>query len=475
MSFVEGTNRDQETMFPPALEDYVSEDNPVRVLDAFIGKLDMVKLEFQYAEPKETGRRPYDPADMLRLYVYGYLNRVRSSRRLEQETHRNVEVMWLMRNLRPDHKTIAEFRRANKKAIRRVFREFSLLCRNLGLFGKELVAIDGSKFRANNSKDRNYDRKKLGKIMSRIDQRIDEYLGALDAADKREAGSGGANAAGLREKMEKLEERREECRILLEELDRTGASQISVSDPDSRSMKVQTGTNVCYNVQTAVDDKHKLIVTYDVTNEPTDRMQLSSMAIAAKEELEVETLSVMADTGYSSAKQLEECEQADIEPFVPRQLGKKTEGMFSKTEFRFDRDNDTYVCPAGQVLPYRFEQTEKGRNKRYYYKTEACAGCALKTRCTTSPYRRITRVEGEEALERSDRRLRHRPDMMRKRKAAAEHPFGTLKRTMDHGYFLTRGLESTLTEFSLSALAYNFKRVLTIVGAGALIDALSPG
>lgn len=475
MSFVEGTSRDQETMFPPALEDYVSEDNPVRFLDAFIGKLDMVKLEFQYAEPKETGRRPYDPGDMLRLYVYGYLNRVRSSRRLEQETHRNVEVMWLMRNLRPDHKTIAEFRRANKKAIRGVFREFSLLSRNLGLFGKELVAIDGSKFRANNSKDRNYDRKKLGKIMSRIDQRIDEYMGALDAADKREADTDGANAAELTEKMEKLAERREECRILLEELDRTGASQISVSDPDSRSMKVQTGTNVCYNVQTAVDDKHKLIVTYDVTNEPTDRMQLSSMAIAAKQELEVETLSVMADTGYSSAKQLEECEQAGIEPFVPRQLGKKTEGMFSKTEFRFDRDNDTYICPAGQVLPYRFEQTEKGRDKRYYYRMKACAGCALKPKCTTSPYRRITRVEGEEALERSDRRLQDRPEMMKKRKAAAEHPFGTLKRTMDQGYFVTRGLESAGTEFSLSALAYNIKRALTIVGVGALIDALSPG
>lgn len=474
MSFVEGTSRDQETMFPPALEDYVSEDNPVRFLDAFIGKLDMVKLEFQYAEPKETGRRPYDPGDMLRLYVYGYLNRVRSSRRLEQETHRNVEVMWLMRNLRPDHKTIAEFRRANKKAIRRVFREFSLLCRNLGLFGKELVAIDGSKFRANNSKDRNYDRKKLGKIMSRIDQRIDEYMGALDAADKREADTDGANAAELTEKMEKLAERREECRILLEELDRTGASQISVSDPDSRSMKVQTGTNVCYNVQTAVDDKHKMIVTYDVTNEPTDRMQLSSMAIAAKQELEVETLSVMADTGYSSAKQLEECEQAGIEPFVPRQLGKKTEGMFSKAEFRFDRDNDTYICPAGQVLPYRFEQTEKGRDKRYYYRMKACAGCALKPKCTTSPYRRITRVEGEEALERSDRRLQDRPEMMKKRKAAVEHPFGTLKRTMDHGYFLTRGRESAWTEFSLSALAYNIKRALTIVGVGALIDALSP-
>lgn len=474
MSFIEGVDRGQQVMFPAVLDDYVSEQNPVRFVEAFVGNLDLVGLGFDRAEPKETGRPPHDPGDLLRLYIYGYLNRVRSSRRLEHETYRNVEVMWLLRGLRPDHKTISEFRRKNTQAIRKVFREFTLLCKKLGLFGKELVGIDGSKFRAVNSRERNYDRNKLRKMIRRIDQRSEQYLESLDTQDTQEGSSEPAEVMRLSEKIEQLGARGEECRLLLAELERTGARQISATDPDSRSMKVRSGTDVCYNAQTAVDDKHKLIVTQEVTNEPTDRMLLSSMAIAAKEELEVETLAVMADTGYSSAKQLEECEQAGIEPYVPRQLASDKHGKFPKSQFRYDRERDHYQCPAEQTLTYHFERTEKGRNKRYYYRTGGCKGCALLEQCTRGSYRRITRVEGEEALERSDQRLRARPEMMRKRKATVEHPFGTLKRSMDQGYFLTRGLESVRAEFSLSALAYNIKRVMTILGATALIEAVSP-
>ncbi len=473
MSFIEGVGRDQQTLFPDVLDDYIPADHPVRFIDAYIDQLDLTALGFERATAADTGRPGYDPADLLKLYVYGYLNGICSSRKLERETHRNVEVMWLLRRLWPDFKTIAEFRRRNTKALRALFREFTLLCKKLDLFGAELVAIDGSKFRAVNSKRRNYTRPMLDQILRATDERIARYLERTEAADtaEQQAASEPVNRA---EELKGLKERAAEVRSMIAELDRTGESQISLTDPDSRAMKVRIGTDVCYNAQTAVDDKHKLIVAVEVTNEPTDRNWLSPMAIEAKTVMGVETLVVVADKGYSSAREVEACVNANITPYLPKPetSANKALGLFTKDDFRYDREQDLYVCPAGEELTFRHASHEKGRDVRYY-RTYVCGRCALRPQCTrNSQSRRISRSANESVLEEMNARVAANPEILRKRKAIVEHPFGTIKRWMNQLYFLMRGLGNVRAEFSLSALAYNLKRALTIVGVPTLLAAL---
>lgn len=476
MPYIEGSARDQQVLFPDVLDDYVDAENVVRFLDAFVGTLDLAALGFRRATPKDTGRPPYDPGDLLRLYLYGYLHRLRSSRKLEQETHRNIEVIWLLRKLRPDFKTIADFRRDHPAALKGVCRTFTLLCKQLELFGGELIAIDGSKFRAVNNRDRNFTRSALDELLVAIDARIAEYVGRLDtqdAADERDD-QARVSVPALQEKIATLRARHTTYAGLVAELDASGETQISLTDPDSRSMKVSGGVAVCYNVQTAVDAKHKLIVAQDVTNAPTDQAWLSPMAIAANEILEATDLQAVADRGYYSGPEIVACLDAGITPTVPKPHTSANAklGLFTKEDFQYDAITDQYRCPASEALTYRFSTVERGRGMRYY-STGACGRCAMKTRCTRNQgARRITRWEQEGVLDAMEQRLESHPALSARRKAIVEHPFGTMKRWMDQGYFLCRGLAKVRGEFSLTVFAYNLKRAVTIVGVPRLMAAL---
>lgn len=477
MSFIQGATREQELLFPELLEDYITQDNPVRFLDAFVDSLDLKALGFLRATPKETGRPPYPPGDLLRLYLYGYLHRLRSSRRLEQETQRNVEMMWLLRKLAPDFKTIADFRKNNRQALQQVCRQFTLLCKQLELFGGELVAIDGSKFRAVNSKRRNYSETKLRHTLAEIDAKIEGYLKQLDEADAAEADTTRLTAAQLQEKIEQLKARKEKNAHLLEQLESSGQSQVSLTDPESRSMKVGQGTEVCYNVQTAVDAKHKLIAEHQVSNSVTDLGQLTPVALQAKQTLGVEKLEVVADMGYYWGAQVKECAEAGITAYIPKPLtsANTQQGLYGKERFVYNAQKDCYRCPAGEELSYRSSSFELGRSIRYYRAAaKTCRACALKPQCTRNrEARRISRWEHEGLLEEMQLRIAAHPEKMKLRKSLAEHPFGTIKRWMDQGYFLMRGLEKVRAEMSLTVLAYNLKRAINILGVRALIEAVS--
>jgi len=365
MNYIAGVSREQSLLFPEVLDDYIPAENPVRFIDAFVEGLALEALGFRHAAPPETGRPPYDPGDLLRLYLYGYLNRVRSSRRLEAEAQRNVEVLWLLRKLTPDFKTIADFRKDNGPAIKAVCRQFTLLCKKLELFGGELVAIDGSKFAAQNAKDRNFSQKKLKALLEEIDQRIERYLGDLAAADHTDEQAPGAtpSAAGLQEKIAALRERRGRYGELLEGLEESGQSQVSLSDPDSRAMSQGAGVTVGYNVQAAVDAKHSLIIETDVTNTTSDSGELGGMAIKAQEALGVKTLSVVADKGYYNGKEILACDSIGVTAYVakPMTSANTAQGLYGKERFTYQAESNCYVCPAGQELTYRFSTNEKGR------------------------------------------------------------------------------------------------------------------
>ena len=475
MGYIAGVDRDQQVLFPEVLDDYVGAENPVRFIDAFVAALDLIALRVQRATPPATGRPAYAPADLLRLYIYGYLYRLRSSRKLEQETHRNVELMWLLRRLTPDFKTIADFRRDNPQAIKAVCREFTLLCQQLDLFGGQLVAIDGSKFRAVNSKDRNFTGPGLERLLRGIEARIVEYLGALDQQDQTEAETPTPVATALQEKIAALRTRRDQYHALLTQLTASGETQLSLTDPESRSMKVRGGVDVCYNVQTAVDAKHKLIVAETVTNAAADRAQLSPLALAAQAVLQAPALVVVADRGYYHGAEIKACLDAGITPLVPRPLtsANARRGLFTKDDFRYDATPDVYRCPAGATLTRRFTSVELGRTI-HTYRTAACGRCRLKARCTRSPDgRKLTRWLHEDLLDAMAQRLRDQPDLIRQRATLAEHPFGTMKRAMDQGYFLLKGLANVRGEFSLTVLAYNLKRVIRLLGVPRLLAALA--
>ena len=475
MAYIPGLDRTQAVLLPEVLDDYVRGDNPVRFLEAFVAQLDLRALGFQRAVPAETGRPGYDPGDLLRLYLYGYLHRIRSSRRLEQETHRNVELMWLLRRLTPDFKTIADFRRDHPEALKRVGREFVLLCRELELFGGELLAIDGSKFRAVNARDRSYTPARLATLQRDIDRTVARYLRELERQDAAEAGTEGPHAEALRAKIARLEQRRTRYDALAQELAASGATALSLTDPDSRPMMSGGRIEVCYNVQTAVDAKHKLIVAEGVTNAAGDRDQLSPMATAAQEVLGDVSPVVVADQGYYHGAEITACVAAGLTPLVPRPRTSANEarGLFTKDDFAYDPAADVYRCPAGETLTYRSTTLELGRTIKNY-RTSACRGCTLRGRCTRNKDgRKITRWIDEHLLEDMAQRLQRDRALYAQRKALSEHPFGTMKRGMDQGYFLLKSLRKVRGEFSLTALAYNLKRVFTIVGVPRLLEALA--
>jgi transposase len=474
MTHITGHDRSQTLLLPETLDEYVGAENPVRFIEAFVDGLDLAAVGFARVTPKVTGRPGYAPADLLKLYIYGYLNCVRSSRRLEAETHRNIEVIWLLRHLKPDFKTIADFRRDNRTAFRPVFRQFVLLCRQLDLFGRELLAVDGTRIKAVNNKDRNFTRASLAQFIKLADAKLDDYLQRLDRSDATEAATGGSRVKNLAEKIAAVRERRRRCQDMLAELERTGEDQISLTDPDSRAMAAHTHVAVGYNVQVAVDAKHKLIVEQQVTNQVLDMGLLTPTAEPAKHVLGVETIAVVADRGYFKIEDIEACEQAGMQPYVPRpQRGPSVKaGLFRKDEFQYDAAGDSFVCPAGQRLHPYSSSLLRGLKKINYTNKLACDDCTIRSRCTGGRFRTVSRLENEAVLDRMQARIAQRPDILNRRRETVEHPFGSIKQWMNQGAFLMRGLQNVRAEFSLTALAYNLRRVLNIVGFPALMEAL---
>jgi transposase len=471
--FVEGTDRSQATLFPECLEDWICEDNPVRAVDVFVDELDLAELGFGGLDPEATGRPSYHPSVLLKLYIYGYLNRVQSSRRLEREAGRNVEVMWLTGRLAPDHKTIADFRRDNGPAIRKVCAQFVALCRAIGLLTTASVAIDGSKFKAVNTRDKNFTRAKMERRLAQIEESVARYLSQLDTADRQEPSEAlAAKTAHLKEKLAKLASELQRLKAIEKEMLASPDQQISLTDSDSRSMATSgRGSGVVgYNVQIAVDTEHHLIVAHEVTNTGSDRAQLAKMASQAKEVLHVEHLDVVADRGYFNSPEILACEQAGISVTLPKPMtsGAKADGRFGKQDFVYLSTEDVYRCPAGEKLTYRFTGEEDGKMLRHYW-TTACPTCPLKSQCTPASLRRITRWEHEHVLEVVQQRLDANPQAMRQRRETAEHPFATLKMRMGATHFLMKQLPKVAIEMALHVLAYNLTRVMNIMGVKPLL------
>jgi transposase len=465
--FIEGESRGQVSLLPECLDDFITEDNPVRVIDVFVDELDLQELGFERAAPAATGRPSYHPSVLLKIYIYGYLNRIQSSRRLERETQRNIELMWLTGRLAPDFKTIADFRHDSGAGIKNVCRRFIVMCRDLKLFSQAIVAIDSSKFKAVNSRDRNFTPGKIDKRQQQIEESIGRYLDALATADRTQPSEVEAKTERLQEKIKTLREQMKQLDRVKLQLAQQSTPQLSLTDPDARSMMSQAkGTGlVGYNVQAVVEAKHHLIVAHEVTNVGSDRAQLMPMALAAREAMGRRKLKAFADRGYFAAPQIKSCDDTEISAFVPKPMtsNAKAEGRFSKADFVYVRRDDEYRCPAGERLPLHQTTVEDGLRIKMYW-TYACRHCSLKSQCTTGKERRVRRWEHEDVLEAMQRRLDRNPHAMTLRRRTIEHVFGTLKHGMGSSHFLTRTLPHVGTEMSLLVLAYNLKRVMQLLG-----------
>jgi transposase len=472
--FIEGEARTQATLFPEQLDEYVTEENAVRVIDVFIDGLDLSRLGFKTV-PEVTGRPAYHPSTMLKLFIYGYLNRLQSSRRLEREAGRNVELMWLLGRLAPDFKTIADFRKNNTKAITRVCREFVLICRKLNLFTESLVAIDGSKFKAVNNRNRNFTQAKIKLRLKQIDESIARYLGQIATEDRIELATSKNKVERLEKKIGKLKKEVDQLNKIQAQLNDVADKQISLTDPDARSMATSgRGTGmVAYNVQAAVDSKHHLIMVHEVTNQGHDRAQLANMATQAKDLLEADTLTVVADRGYFSGEEIKACDDAGITTYLPKPQtsNNQAKGYFGKRDFIYHPEEDEYECPAGERAIFRFSREEKGKVIRRYW-ASACIRCSMKAQCTPSQYRRISRWEHEAILDNLNDRMERKPEMMKVRRSTVEHPFGTIKAWMGSTHFQMKTIKRVSAEMSLHVLAYNLKRVINIMGASQLIEAM---
>jgi len=468
--FIQGEDRSQTTLLPECLDDYVVEDNPVRVVEAFVEQLDLHELGFEGAAPAATGRPAYHPAVLLKIYIYGYLNRIQSSRRLEREAQRNLELMWLSGRLMPDFKTLANFRKDNDLAIRNVCRQFIVLCRQLDLFTQAIVAIDGSKFKAVNHRDKNFTAAKLQRRLAQIDESIARYLAAMDSADRAEPEVAELKKGRLQDKIAALKQQMQQLKAIESHMRASAEAQVSLTDPDARSMKTREGGIVGYNVQAAVDAQHHLIVAHEVITEGVDRDQLAPMAQRARAATGIEALTVVADRGYFKGEQIRQCAAAGITPIVPKPLTSNSlaAGRFDKQDFIYIAADDEYRCPANERALKRFTTVEAGMTLDVYW-SSACPRCPLKARCTTSDYRRIRRWQHEAVLEAMQARLDRQPQMMRVRRHTVEHPFGTIKHWMGWTHFLTKTLARVRTEMSLHVLAYNLKRVMRILGIGELM------
>ena len=450
--FIESEDRLQATLLPDSLEDYVTDDNPVRVIDVFIDELDLAAMGFAGVAPEATGRPAYHPATLLKIYLYGYLNRIQSSRRLERETQRNIELMWLTGRLMPDFKTIADFRRDNGPAIRAACTHFVMLCRRLNLFTRSVVAVDGSKFKAVNTRDKNFTVAKVAKRLEQVEASVARYLSALDHADRRHDDVSEAKTTRIKEK-------------------------ISLTDPDARSMATSgKGTGIVgYNVQIAVDAEHHLIVAHEVTNVGNDRSQLAAMGGKARDATGCEEVTVLADRGYYNGEEVLACEGTGVLPCVPKTQtsGNAKRGLFTVQDFIYDAENDRYTCPAGEFLTKGKIRSDRRDDMDHYRNLTACLTCGLKPQCTTDKVKRQKRWEHEPVLDRMQARLDRMPEAMIIRRQTVEHPFGTLKAWMGSTHFLTKTLEKVKTEMSLQVLAYNMKRMINIFGVRPLMQAIT--
>ncbi|PIL17833.1 hypothetical protein P775_22850, partial [Puniceibacterium antarcticum] len=440
------------------MDDYVGSNNVVRFIDAFVDSLDLASAGFGRTLPKATGGPGYDPGDLLKLYIYGYLNRVRSSRRLEAETHRNLEVIWLMRLLQPDFKTIADFRRENKTAFRQVFREFVVLCSRLDLFGRKLIAVDGTRLKAVNSGQRNFTKAKLAKAIADSDKRLDRYLKQLDDVDKDDT-IPAAHVDNLEEKIAAIKERRARLELHRAELDASGEDQLSLTDPDARAMHSSTRIGVGYNIQIAVDTKHKLIAEQQVHNKVSDLGLLTETANAARENLGVDQIDVVADRGYYKIEDIEECEASGVTPYVPKPLrgSAVTNGFFTKEQFRYVADKDVLICPGGETLEKKYYHKVRDIDAVIFVNAKACKACDLRAQCTNAAFRKVMRYANEAILDRMAVRLAATPEVLDQRRESVEHPFGSIKQWMGQRDFLTRRIENVRGEFSLTALAYKIR------------------
>ncbi|WIV12910.1 IS1182 family transposase [Proteiniborus sp. MB09-C3] len=478
MRYIEGINRKSKIAFPEYIDDYISEDNPVRIIDAFVASLDMIALGFKNAVPKDKGRPSYDPKDLLKLYIYGYMNRITSSRTLEKATQTNIEVMWLLRRLTPDFKSISDFRKDNKEAINLVFKQFVALCKEWDLFGKEVVAVDGSKFRASNSKKNNFNTKSLNRKIKYLEEKTEKYMAEIEENDDKESLDRKPNKEEIKEKIRELKERKEKYEAYKEEIENGKTTETSTTDPDSRLMAVNNnGVDVCYNVQTVVDGRHKLVVDCDVINNPTDHGMLSKMAKSAKEIFDVEELKTLADKGYYNAVDLKICEKENIITYVAKQVFPNSTGEeeFYLDKFKYDKEENVYICPKGERLYSRRQKPIDENTKEIVYRNfEACGKCEFKDKCTKDTKgRRIRRSIDQDCLDIVDERTSENKEFYRQRQMIVEHPFKTVKRGFGITYFLTRGLESVKAEASLAFLAYDMKRVINILGIREIIRRLT--
>lgn len=478
MSYIQGEERNQTFLFPESIDDYIHEDNPVRIIDEYVNQLDMKQLKFQKADRQNLGRPAYNPKDLLKLYLYGYLNRIRSSRRLEHEAARNIEVIWLLRKLRPDFKTIADFRKDNKRALKTVFRQFVRLCDEWNLFGKELIAIDGTKIRACNSKRNNYSGKKLERHIQYIDEKIDTYLQELETGDQAEAADRKPDAEEIQKRIQELRQRKGKYESYQEQLKETDSNEISTTDPDARLMcNNNNNVDVSYNVQTTVDAKHKLVADFKVTTNPNDLGELDNMALRAKTVFSVQELEVLADKGYYKAEDLKKCVDNQITPYVTKQIYSNATGdkEFYTDRFRYDADKNVYICPAGKELYYARARTrkEKGIVGYDYRNYEACRSCEFKERCTKSTKgRSICRHVDQDFLDTIDLQTELNMDKYKLRQMIIEHVFGTIKRSWGAYFFLTKRKLSVSGEISLSFLAYNLRRAINILGTKEILTRL---
>lgn len=470
MAFITGIDRNQKIMFPEYVEDYVEEDNPIRVIDEYVETLNFIEMGFTKTTEIRPGAPGYHPSILMKLYLYGYSNGIRSTRKLESEANRNIEVMWLLRRLKPDFKTIADFRKENRNNLVKVFKDFSLLCKELGLYGKELIAVDGTKFKANNSKRNNYNQKKIDRQVKYIDEKTQEYLKALENNDSTEENQVKYSSEEIKEKLEYLKQRKKTYEAIEQELKESGETEISTVDPDSRLMEnKKNGLEMGYNLQIAVDEKHKLIVDFDVTQNASDQGNLNAMSQKAKKAFNMEDkdeLELLADKGFYQAEDLKKCEENNTITYVSKQTyaNSTNDREFYTDKFKYDKDKDIYLCPGGYELN-KINHKKEDRKSTKYRNYEACKNCEYKTRCTTAVKGRIiTRSKDQDFLDKVDARTQENMDKYLQRQMIVEHPFGTIKRTMNAGYYLCRGMESILGETSLIMLAYNFKRVLNIVG-----------
>ena len=474
--FIEGADRRQATLLPDSLEDYVTEDNPVRVIDVFIDELDLGGLGFAGVVPEATGRPAYHPATLLKIYLYGYLNRIQSSRRLERETQRNIELMWLTGRLMPDFKTIADFRRDNGPAIGAACAQFIVLCRQFNLFTRAVVAIDGSKFKAVNNRDKNFTVAKVAKRIEQVEAGIARYLAALDRADRQDGDVAEAKTARLTEKIAGLRRQMQSLKEMGRQVEAAPGKQVSLTDPDARSMATSgKGTGIVgYNVQAAVDAEHHLIVAHEVTNVGSDRAQLTSMGSKARDATGCAEVTVLADRGYYNGDEVLACEGTGILPCIPKThtSGNARRGLFTVADFIYDAGKDHYTCPAGKHLTKGKMRSDRRDNIDHYRNLTACSTCALKPRCTPNKHKRLKRWEHEGVLDKMQVRLDRMPDAMTIRRQTVEHPFGTLKAWMGSTHFLTKTLEKVKTEMSLQVLAYNMKRMINIFGVKQLMQAI---